>query len=370
MSNTNKNLNIKDWESIQEHIYLCNNFVNKNEVESSLDYLIVSNCRNFKNIYMNEEDEENVIEEARASIFFLFCDYFKGEYDGETEKTFGFKIEGNIENFKKLFLKENVDEFCSHVLIKCQQIERKSLSNRIVENIKDELGNWKTIARYVNINMVSWESTIEDDSKKDVEEFLYKIGELREESKKIESYKVDNIYTYIYSHLDVLTDKQLLFYDYYLENSMSFENLFKCDDEFMGKQLKCSYRKNIVNRVSREILDNSDCVKYNNGYYSLIKVDNNNFNKILKGKTEKDKFVAIADMLKKNNSSSKMLIDLIIEHDCNCMNYFITYIKEVKINTQIYRFLYSEKFKGLLNDIEKIVGDAGGKLNKEIKKCS
>ena len=189
-SNTNKNLNIQDWNSIEDRIYLVNKVINKNNIESSLDLLIISNTRNFKNIYMQNLDDENSVAQSRASLFFLMCEYIQGKYDNEIEREFGFRIEGDIEQFKKLFLAENVDRFCSYLLIKSQQLERKSLSNRIVEYQKID-NKWKSVSRYLSINEKSWEQTLEDEDKQSVESFLYKINQIENEQHEIENYKFD-----------------------------------------------------------------------------------------------------------------------------------------------------------------------------------
>ena len=128
-SNVNKNLDISEWNAVEDKIYMVNRVIDKNSIESSLDLLIISNSRNHRNIHMQSSDSENSIAQARASLFFLFCDYFSGKYDNELEREFGFRVEKNLEQFKKLFLKENIDRFCSYLLIKSQQIERKSLEN-------------------------------------------------------------------------------------------------------------------------------------------------------------------------------------------------------------------------------------------------
>ena len=51
-ANVNKNLNISDWNALEDRIYLVNKVINKDDIESSLDLLVISNTRNFKNIYI------------------------------------------------------------------------------------------------------------------------------------------------------------------------------------------------------------------------------------------------------------------------------------------------------------------------------
>ena len=356
LSVSNKNLEIKDWNTnFNYECYLVNDVVNKLEAESSLDYLIVSNARNFKNIHMNDLDLENTIAQSRASVLCLLCEYCEGTFDNEIEREFGFRIEGDINKFKKLFTKENVDTFVSFILVKSQQIERKQLSNRVVESIKDENGKWRSISRYLNITQVSWEQTIEDEQRKDIESFLYKINQLNNDStSEIANYKNDNIYSFISKNMrEILTDKQLLFIDYYLNSAetTSFEEIFKCDDKFMNKQLKCSYRKNIKNRIERELLSKDDKhIKKNGDYYTLIKTDNEKFiNKLLAQKDNKAKFELIAKEMKKNTMTSKLLVDVIIDE--NLLNYFNVYIKD-SLNLEIYRFLTNKnKFDDFIQKV-------------------
>ena len=342
ISNTNKNLEIRDWNTNFDYeCFLINDVVNKKLVDSSLDILVVSNTRNFKNIYMNDLDLENTIEQSRCSIFFLFCDYYEGKYDTEIEKEFGFVINGDIEQFKKLFTKENVDTFVSHLLVKSSQIERKGLSNRITESIKDESGKWKSISRYLNITNVSWETSVEDEQKKDVESYLYKLNMLDNEEHTISNYKIDNIYSFINANKhEILTDKQLLFLDYYLKSSSTtaFEHIFKEDDSFMSKQLKVSYRKNIRTRVERDLLlKDKKHIKENNGFYTLIRTDNKKFiNRLLTQMDNKSKFELIVEEIKKNNQTSKDIVELALDE--NILNYFNTYIKN-RQEIEMYRFL-------------------------------
>ena len=341
VSNTNKNLEIRDWNTNFDYeCFLINEVVNKTKVDSSLDILIVSNTRNFKNIYMNDLDLEDVISRSRCSIFFLFCDYFQGKYDNEIEREFGFEINGDIEQFKKLFTKENVDIFVSHLLVKSSQIERKGLSNRVTESVKLD-GKWRSVSRYLSISEVSWEQSVEDEQKKDVESYLYKINQLNNEEHTITNYKADNIYSFINANKqEILTDKQLIFLDYYLNSNetTAFEEIFKCDDDFMSKQLKVSYRKNIRTRVERELLSKDDKhIKQGNGYYTLIKTDNERFiKKLLSQKDNRSKFELIAKEMKKSTQTAKDILEVAL--DTNTLSYFNDYLKgSEKIDT--YRFL-------------------------------
>ena len=323
-SNTNKNLNIQDWNSIEDRIYLTNKVINKSYIESSLDLLILSNCRNFKNIHMQNLDVEDSISQARCSIFFLMCEYFQGKYDNEIEREFGFRIEGDIEQFKKLFLPENVDKFCSYLLIKSQQLERKSLSNRVVEYQKID-GKWKSISRYLSISEKSWEQALEDEDKQSVESFLYKINQIENEQHEVEIYKQDTIYSQMVQLIPSLTEKQKIFFYSILDNEdvTSFEEYLKSDDEDMNRQCKASYCKNIIKRLSKE-LDNCNNVK-NNGYYSLIKTDNHRFIMGLKKqKDNKAKMEWICNAIKKSDTRAREIIEVLIDE--NVLNYFHDYI--------------------------------------------
>lgn len=354
-SNVNKNLNIQDWNALEDRIYLVNKVINKNNIESSLDLLIISNTRNFKNIYMQNLDDENSVAQSRASLFFLMCEYIQGKYDNEIEREFGFRIEGDIEQFKKLFLAENVDRFCSYLLIKSQQLERKSLSNRIVEYQKID-NKWKSVSRYLSINEKSWEQTLEDEDKQSVESFLYKINQIENEQHEIENYKLDNIYSQMVQLIPSLTEKQKIFFYSILDNEdvTSFEEYLKTDDEDMNRQCKASYCKNIIKRLSKE-LDNCNNVK-NNGYYSLIRTDNHRFIMGLKKqKDNKAKFEWICNAIKKNDVRAKEIIELLIDE--NVLNYFHDYINSME-NLDLYRFLLNNnRFNNLIEKIIKRLGE-------------
>ena len=354
-SNTNKNLNIQDWNSIEDKIYLINRVVNKNEIESSLDLLILSNVKNHRNIHMQSIDVENAISQGRCSIFFLMCEYIQGKYDNEIEREFGFRIEGDIEQFKKLFLAENVDRFCSYLLIKSQQLERKSLSNRIVEYQKID-NKWKSVSRYLSINEKSWEQTLEDEDKQSVESFLYKINQIENEQHEIENYKLDNIYSQMVQLIPSLTEKQKIFFYSILDNEdvTSFEEYLKTDDEDMNRQCKASYCKNIIKRLSKE-LDNCNNVK-NNGYYSLIRTDNHRFIMGLKKqKDNKAKMEWICNSLKKGDTRAKEITEVLIDE--KVLNYFHDYINSME-NLDLYRFLLNNnRFNNLIEKIIKRLGE-------------
>ena len=349
-SNVNKNLNISDWNALEDRIYLTNKVINKNDIESSLDLLILSNVKNHRNIHMQSIDIEDAISQGRCSIFFLMLDYLGGKYDNEIEREFGFRVENNIGQFKKLFLPENVDRFCSYLLIKSQQLERKSLSNRIVEYQKID-GKWKSVSRYLNINEKSWEQALEDEDKQSVESFLYKINQIENEQHEIENYKLDNIYSQMVQLIPSLTEKQKIFFYGILENEdvTSFEEFLKSDDEDMSRQSKASYCKNIIKRLSKE-LDSCRNVK-NNGYYSLIKTDNHRFVMGLKKqKDNKAKMEWICNALKKSDTRAKEITEILIDE--NVLNYFHDYINSME-NLDLYRFLLdNNRFNNL---IEKII---------------
>lgn len=353
-SNVNKNLNIQDWNALEDRIYLVNKVINKNNIESSLDLLILSNVRNHRNIHMQNLDVEDSISQGRCSIFFLMFEYFQGKYDNEIEREFGFRIEGDIEQFKKLFLPENVDKFCSYLLIKSQQLERKSLSNRIVEYQKID-GKWKSVSKYLSINEKSWEQALEDEDKMSVESFLYKINQIENEQHEVEVYKQDNIYSQMVQLIPSLTEKQKIFFYGILDNEdvTSFEEFLKTDDEDMNRQCKASYCKNIIKRLSKE-LDNCNNVK-NNGYYSLIRTDNHRFIMGLKKqKDNKAKFEWICNAIKKNDTRAKEITELLIDE--NLLNYFHDYINSME-NLSLYRFLLdNNRFNNL---IEKIIEKLG-----------
>ena len=354
-SNVNKNLNIQDWNALEDRIYLVNKVINKNNIESSLDLLIISNTRNFKNIYMQNLDDENSVAQSRASLFFLMCEYIQGKYDNEIEREFGFRIEGDIEQFKKLFLAENVDRFCSYLLIKSQQLERKSLSNRIVEYQKID-NKWKSVSRYLSINEKSWEQTLEDEDKQSVESFLYKINQIENEQHEIENYKLDNIYSQMVQLIPSLTEKQKIFFYSILDNEdvTSFEEYLKTDDEDMNRQCKASYCKNIIKRLSKE-LDNCNNVK-NNGYYSLIRTDNHRFIMGLKKqKDNKAKMEWICNSLKKGDTRAKEITEVLIDE--KVLNYFHDYINSME-NLDLYRFLLNNnRFNNLIEKIIKRLGE-------------
>ena len=366
ISNTNKNLDIQNWETLDYYCYLVNNFVNKNHVDSSLDYLLISNSRNHKNIHMQDLDIENTVQQSRASILFLMHEYFEGKWDNEVEREFGFEIQGDIEKFKQLFTEQNIDKFCSFLLVKSQQNERRSLDNRVLESYKDENGKWRTISRYLNIKQISFEECNSDDRRIDVEQQLAQKNEIENEINNLYVYQNDNIYTFIARNLHLLTDKQLEFINFYLESEdvTSFEQIFKCDDEMFNKQLKCSYRKNIVTRIERELLSKSDNVKYHdNDYYTLVKSDNAYFiNKLNETDDRYEKFKLIAKEMKKSTTLARMLNEIVIEE--NCINYFITYMKDSE-TVETYRFIMSNRFTDLITKINQIGVDNNATRNRK-----
>lgn len=348
----NKNIKMSERYDYRNnlHIYLCNSYVNKGDIESSLDLLIASNTKAFKLIYTKEEDTENVIQLARVSIYYLFLDYFEGLYDNEVYKNFGFRINGDIDMFKRLFLKENVDKFCSHVLLKSKQEERRGLSNRVVSYKKTDNG-YKAVINYLDINFNSYEGSFEEENYKNVETFLYEKGDILEEQKSIEVYKCDNIYSYMWKNLDVLTDKQREFIQYVLDlNLGSYDFLFKGDSEKYSKELKCSYRKNIRNRFQKNLLNDSKYIRKTEDYYTLVKSDSSFLlEKIRNKKSMKDKFELIAKLLKKNNETSRILTDIVIEE--NCMKIFTVFYKD-GYTKEIYRFINGKGFKKILERVE------------------
>ena len=367
ISNTNKNLNIQDWETFDYYTYLVNNFVNKNHVDSSLDYLLISNSRNYKNVHMQDLDVENTVQQSRASILFLMHEYYEGRWDNEVEREFGFKIEGDINKFKRLFTHENIDRFCSFLLTKSQQSERRNLDTRILESMKDENGKWRTVSKYLNIKQISLEQTYEDDRRIDVEQYLTQKNGIENEIDNMYVYQNDNIYTFIARNLHLLTDKQLEFITFYLESTdvTAFEEIFKYDDEIFNKQLKCSYRKNIVTRIERELLSKSDNVKYHdNDYYTLVKSDNEYFlNKLNAIKDRYEQFKLIAKEMKKSHNLAKILNDIVIEQ--SCINYFITYMKNSE-TVDMYRYIMSNKFVNLIDAINKIGVDNNATRNRKV----
>ena len=367
ISNTNKNLNIQDWDCYEYYTYLVNNFVNKNHVDSSLDYLLISNSRNYKNIHMQDLDIENTVQQSRASILFLMHEYYEGRWDNEVEREFGFKIESDIEKFKRLFTYENIDRFCSFLLTKSQQSERRNLDTRILESMKDENGKWRTVSKYLNIKQISLEQTYEDDRRIDVEQYLAQKNEIENEIDNMYVYQNDNIYTFIARNLHLLTDKQLEFITFYLESTdvTAFEEIFKYDDEIFNKQLKCSYRKNIVTRIERELLSKSNNVKYHeNDYYTLVKSDNQYFiDKLNITEDRYEQFKLIAKEMKKSTTLAKILNEIVIEADL--LNYFITYMKNSE-TVELYRFIMSNRFTDLITKINQIGVDANDRTDRKV----
>ena len=240
------------------------------------------------------------------------------------------------------------------MLIKSQQLERKSLSNRIVEYQKID-GKWKSVSRYLSISEKSWEQALEDEDKISVESFLYKINQIENEQHEVEVYKQDNIYSQMVQLIPSLTEKQKIFFYGILDNEdvTSFEEFLKTDDEDMNRQCKASYCKNIIKRLSKE-LDNCNNVK-NNGYYSLIRTDNHRFIMGLKKqKDNKAKFEWICNAIKKNDTRAKEITELLIDE--NLLNYFHDYINSME-NLSLYRFLLdNNRFNNL---IEKIIEKLG-----------
>ena len=364
----NKNLKKSEWFEYgldNFHIYLCNKYVNKNECESSLDFLFISNAKAFKLIYTNDDDLENHIQQSRVIIYYLFIDYFEGIYDNEVYRNFGFRINGDIEQFKKLFLKENVDMFCSHLLTKAKQDERKQLSNRIVKAVKDIEGNYKTVVEYENYNFVSYEESF-NENKQDIDSYLYKKGELEEEE-IIEPFKSDNIYSFMCKNLHLLTDKQREFVEMYKDTEIDM--LFKTHD-CMSKELKYKYKKNIVNRFESKLLMNSKYIKKTKkNYYILLKSDNSFLlSKIFECKDKKEQFELIAKYLKRSDEIGRLINEIVIEQDC--MKVFTEYFFNEGFTKDVMRFLYGRKFELILNRLDK--GDDEEDVSREnrtVKNC-
>lgn len=157
--------------------------------------------------------------------------------------------------------------------------------------------------------------------------------------------------------LDCLTEKQKIFFYGILddENITSFENYLKSDDEYMNRQCKASYQKNIIKRLSRE-LDSCPNVKKGNGYYSLKKVDNHRFCVGLKNqKNNKEKMKWISNAIRKNDTRAKEITDVLIEE--NVLSYFQIYIKKEE-NIELYRFLLNNnEFNKIIEKIIKRLGE-------------
>ena len=365
----NKNLKKSEWFEYgldNFHIYLCNKYVNKNECESSLDFLFVSNAKAFKLIYTNDDDLENHIQQSRVVIYYLFIDYFEGLYDNEVYRNFGFRVNGDIEQFKKLFLKENVDMFCSHLLTKAKQEERKQLSNRIVKAVKDIDGNYKTVVEYENYNFVSYEESFNDENKQNIDSYLYEKGELKEEE-IIEPFKSDNIYSFMCKNLHLLTDKQREFVEMYKDTEIDM--LFKTHD-CMSKELKYKYKKNIVNRFESKLLMNSKYIKKTKkNYYILLKSDNSFLlSKIFECKDRKKQFELIAKYLKRNDEIGRLINEIIIEQ--GCMEVFCEYFNE-GFTKEVMRFIYGRRrFELILNRLEDKGDDKNvSRENRTAKNC-
>ena len=364
----NKNLKKAEWfdYSLLDNFrpYLCNKYINKNETESSLDFLFVSNAKAFKLIYTNDEDSENHIQQSRVVIYYLFTDYFEGIYDNEVYKNFGFRVNGDIEQFKKLFLKENVDMFCSHLLTKAKQEERKQLSNRIVKAVKDIDGNYKTVVEYENYNFVSYEASFNDENKQDIDSYLYEKGEL-EEQEIIEPFKSDNIYSFMSKNLHLLTDKQREFLQMYKNSHI--DTLFKTHD-YMSKELKYKYKKNIANRFENKLLMNSKYIKKTKkNYYILLKSDNSFLlSKIFECKDRKEQFVQFSRYLKRNDEIGRLINEIIIEQ--GCMEVFCEYFNE-GFTKEVMRFIYGRRFEEILKRLDKGDDKDVSTENKTARNC-
>lgn len=368
LESVNKNLKKSEWFEYgldNFRPYLCNRYINKNETESSLDFLFVSNAKAFKLIYTNDDDLENHIQQSRVVIYYQFIDYFEGLYDNEVYRNFGFRVNGDIEQFKKLFLKENVDTFCSHLLTKAKQDERKQLSNRIVKAVKDIDGNYKTVVEYENYNFVSYEESFNED-KQDIDSYLYQKGELEEEE-IIKPFKSDNIYSFMCKNLHLLTDKQREFLEMYKDSEI--DTLFKTHD-YMSKELKYKYKKNIVNRFESKLLINSKYTKKTKkNYYILLKSDSSFLlSKIFECKDRKEQFELIAKYLKRSDEIGRIINEIIVEQ--NCMKVFCEYFNE-GFTTEVMRFLYGKKFELILNRLEDKGDDEDvvSRKNRAIRSC-
>ena len=366
LESVNKNLKKAEWFEYgldNFRPYLCNKYINKNETESSLDFLFVSNAKAFKLIYTNDDDSENHIQQSRVVIYYLFTDYFEGLYDNEVYRNFGFRINGDIEQFKKLFLKENVDTFCSHLLTKAKQDERKQLSNRIVKAVKDIDGNYKTVVEYENYNFVSYEESFNED-KQDIDCYLYQKGELEQEE-VIEPFKTDNIYSFMSKNLHLLTEKQREFVEMYKDSEIDM--LFKTHD-CMSKELKYKYKKNIVNRFESKLLMNSKYIKKTKkNYYILLKSDNSFLlSKIFECKDRKKQFELISKYLKRNDEIGRLINEIIIEQ--GCMEVFCEYFNE-GFTKEVMRFIYGRRFEEILKRLDKGDDKNVSRENRTVKKC-
>ena len=368
LESVNKNLKKSEWHEYgldNFHVYLCNTYVNKNEVESSLDLLFISNAKAFKMIYQQEEDSENIIEQSRVVIYYLLRDYFEGLYDNEVYRNFGFRINGDIEQFKKLFLKENVDMFCSHLLIKAKQDERRSLNNRIVKAVKDTNG-WKTIVEYENYNFVSYEESFCED-KQDIDSYLYEKGELKEEE-IIKPFKADNIFSYMRKNLNLLTNKQQKFIKIYSDEDTNIERLFKANDNNMSKELKYQYKKNIIKKFEEKLfMNNKNIKKTKKGYY-VLKMDSSSLlSKLDNCKDKKEQFLMVSKLLKRNDEVGKLINEIAIESDC--MSIFAEYFNK-GFTKEVMRFLYGKKFELILNRLKDKGDDKDvSRENRTVKNC-
>ena len=370
LESVNKNLKRNEWHEYgldNFHVYLCNTYVNKNEVESSLDLLFISNAKAFKMIYQQEEDSENIIEQSRVVIYYLLRDYFEGLYDNEVYRNFGFRINRDIEQFKKLFLKENVDMFCSHLLTKAKQDERRSLNNRVVKAVKDTSG-WKTIVEYENYNFVSYEESFCED-RQNIDDYLYQKGELEEEE-IIEPFKSDNIYSFMSKNLHLLTDKQQKFIEIYSDEDTNIERLFKANDNNMSKELKYQYKKNIIKKFEEKLFMNNKNIKKTKkeGYYVLIKT-NSSFllSKLDNCKDKKEQFEMVTKLLKRNDEIGRLINEIIVEEDC--MKVFCEYFNE-GFTKEVMRFLYGKKFELILKRLEDKGDDKDvSRENRTVKNC-
>ena len=368
LESVNKNLKKAEWFEYgldNFRPYLCNIYINKNETESSLDFLFVSNAKAFKLIYTNDDDLENHIQQSRVVIYYLFTDYFFGLYDNEVYRNFGFRVNGDIEQFKKLFLKENVDTFCSHLLTKAKQDERRSLNNRVVKAIKGDDGRYKTIVMYENCSFVSYEESFEE-GRQDIDSYLYEKGQLQEEE-IIKPYRNDNIYSFMCKNLHLLTDKQQEFIRFYSNAGVEIERLFKTNDE-MSKELKYKYKKNIVNRFKNKLFMNSEYIKKTSkGYYVLIKSDSSFLlSKILECEDRKEQFEMINKLLKRNDEIGRLLNELIIDN--GCMRVFAEYC-EKGFTKEVMRYIYGKKFELILNKLDKGDDKNVSRENRTVKNC-
>lgn len=354
LESTNKNIKMNDRFNFKDlYIYLCNTYVSRGSAISSLDFLIASNTKEFKKIYTKEDDTENTIQLARVVIYFFLLDYYNGIYDNEIYRNFGFRINGNVEQFKKLFLKENVDKFCSHLLLKAKQEERRGLANRVVSYKKEENGGYKAEISYIDVAFTSYESSFEDEHSKDIDCLMYEKGEIKNTPNECEMYRNDNIYSYMWRNIDVLTDKQKEFINHILSLDLgSYEFLFKNDCDKYSKELKCSYRKNIKNRFEQKLLIENKHIKYNGNYYKLVKTDSSFLlEKIKKQKTQKGKFEVITKLLKKDNEIGRLLNDLVIDN--GYMGIFTSFYRD-GYSKEIYRFINGRGLKTILERVDEL----------------